>query len=230
MEFVAIYWANFTAQLRLHWLMLKNRYVLICLSLFVLAVIYFSFFDSGSSASGKLDESVSPEIYRRQITAERKKKDQFFRTSADSPVQDKNRFSGLAYFAPDAAYRVTARLEPFADKTQKLTVRMSDGSEEIYDKFAHAVFRLNGETCRLLVVKVQDTYSILFRDATSGKETYGGGRYLELNSAQLTNSQAILDFNAAYNPYCAYNPTYACPLPPPENMLPVAVKAGERYH
>ena len=106
---------------------------------------------------------------------------------------------------------------------------MSDGSEEVYDKFAHAVFSLKGETCRLLIVKLGDTYSILFRDATSTKETYGGGRYLELSPADLTDNQAILDFNKAYNPYCAYNVGYACPLPPKENTLLVAVKAGERY-
>lgn len=107
---------------------------------------------------------------------------------------------------------------------------MSDGNEEVYDKFAHAVFKLNGETCRLLVVKLENTYSILFRDGTSGKETYGGGRYLELDPAQLTSNGAIVDFNNAYNPYCAYNPTYSCPIPPAENTLSVPVKAGETYH
>ena len=106
---------------------------------------------------------------------------------------------------------------------------MSDGSEEVYRKFAHAVFSLKDKPCRLLVVKLNDTYSILFRDITSGKETYGGGRYLEIDPANLTNNHAVLDFNSAYNPYCAYNPDYACPLPPAENTLLIAVKAGEKY-
>lgn len=199
--------------------------------LLALAVLYYSFFggDNIPSADG-LDASVNPALYRQQVNAGRTKKDDFLRTDTGSPITNKSAFRGLLYYAPDPAYRLTARLEPFADKTQKLVVRMSDGSEEVYDKFAHAVFSLNGEACRLLVVKLENTYSILFRDATSGKETYGGGRYLELDPAQLTDNHAIVDFNSAYNPYCAYNPTYACPIPPAENTLPIAVKAGERYH
>lgn len=211
--------------------MLKNRFFLSGLFLLALAVLYYSFFggDSISSADG-LDASVNPELYRQQVNAGRAKKDDFLRTDTGSPITNKSAFRGLLYYAPDPTYRLTARLEPFADKTQKLVVRMSDGSEEVYDKFAHAVFSLNGEACRLLVVKLGNTYSILFRDATSGKETYGGGRYLELDPAQLTDNHAIVDFNSAYNPYCAYNPTYACPIPPAENTLSMAVKAGERYH
>ncbi len=211
--------------------MLKNRFFLSGMFLLALAVLYYSFFggDNIPSADG-LDASVNPALYRQQVNAGRTKKDDFLRTDTGSPITNKSAFRGLLYYAPDPAYRLTARLEPFADKTQKLVVRMSDGSEEVYDKFAHAVFSLNGEACRLLVVKLENTYSILFRDATSGKETYGGGRYLELDPAQLTDNHAIVDFNSAYNPYCAYNPTYACPIPPAENTLPIAVKAGERYH
>ena len=78
-------------------------------------------------------------------------------------------------------------------------------------------------------MKVEDTYSILFRDKTTGQDTYGGGRYIELNPTEFTDNRVILDFNTAYNPYCAYNPSFACPLPPAENTLPVAVRAGERY-
>lgn len=211
--------------------MLTNKYFLTGLFLLALLGVYYVFFgDSTPPLIDGLGESISPETYRQQMSATRQQKDKLMRTDAGSPITDKTAFKGLLYFKPDPAYRVVARLEPFADKTQKLVVRMSDGSEEIYDKFAHAVFSLNGNACRLLVVKLQNTYSILFRDATSGKETYGGGRYIELDPAKLTDNHAVLDFNTAYNPYCAYNPTYACPLPPAENTLPIAVKAGERYH
>lgn len=205
--------------------MTTRTILLTLLGLGLLAFLYVTFFSESTSA----DASVDPARYRQELLDKRTKKDNDFRSGSDSPVPDKAHFKGLSYFAPDPAYRVTARLEPFADKTQKLVVRMSDGSEEVYEKFAHAVFRLNGETCRLLVVKVDDTFSILFRDLTSGQETYGGGRYLELDPKQMADTQAVLDFNTAYNPYCAYNPGFACPLPPAENKLPVAVKAGERY-
>lgn len=209
--------------------MLKNKYFLSGLLLTALLLLYFSFFDGTNASLTNGRDTVQPDVYRRQITDERRKKDQSFRTGTDSPITDKAAFTGLRYFAPDPAYRVQARLEPFADKTQKLVVRLTDGSEEVYDKYAHAVFSLNGKTCRLLIVKLGDTYSILFRDATSGKKTYGGGRYVELDPADLTDTQVLLDFNEAYNPYCAYNPGYACPLPPTENTLPVAINAGEQY-
>lgn len=210
--------------------MLKNKYLLGGLVALLGVVLYFVVFDGDSTRSANgLTMTLSPEAYRRQVDAARTKKDDFFRSNTDSPLPDKASFTGLQYFNPDLSYRVIARLEPFADKTQKLVVRMSDGSEEVYDKFAHAVFSLDGEACRLLVVRLDDTYSILFRDATSGKETYGGGRYLELEPADMVENRAVVDFNKAYNPYCAYNPSYACPLPPAENTLPVAVKSGERY-
>lgn len=205
--------------------MTTRTVLLIALGLGLLALLYVTLFDGQSSA----DTQIDPARYKQELADKRAKKDQNFRTGSDSPITSKAQFTGLTYFDPDPAYRVTARLEPFADKTQKLVVGMSDGSEEVYEKFAHAVFRLNGETCRLLVVKVGETYSILFRDATSGKETYGGGRYLELDPKQMGDTQAVLDFNAAYNPYCAYNPSYACPLPPTENKLSVPVRAGERH-
>ena len=171
---------------------------------------------------------VSPVEYSRQIETERSKKDTFFRDDTGSPITDKRRFTHLTYYVPNLAFRVLARLEPFADASRKMTVRMSDGSEEVYEKYAHAVFELNGRACRLLITKTDGHYSIVFRDATSGKATYGGGRYLDLEANQLTGNRATLDFNAAYNPYCAYNTSYACPLPPAENTLPVAVEAGEK--
>jgi uncharacterized protein len=71
---------------------------------------------------------------------------------------------------------------------------------------------------------------LAFGDATSAKETYGAGRYLDITKTPGATT-IILDFNKAYNPYCAYNETYSCPLPPPENLLNVAIRAGEKsYH
>ncbi len=191
-----------------------------------LAIIYFSFFDSGNTA---VPETVDPESYRRQMAEKRKKKDEFFRTGSESPFPDKAAVKDLIYFNPDPAWRVTARLEPFADKTQKLVVPLTDGSEEVYEKFAHAVFSLDGQACRLLVLKHDKTLSILFKDATNGRETYGGGRYIDLEVDDAQDNRLVIDFNEAYNPYCAYNHEYACPLPPAENKLTVAVRAGEKY-
>lgn len=173
---------------------------------------------------------VDPTIYRAELQAERVKKDNYMRTNAESPIPDKAAFKGLSYFEADPSFRMLAKLEPFPEgQTEKLVIKLTDGSDEIYEKYAHATFTLDGKECRLLVLKFQNSLSVLFQDATSGQETYGGGRYIDIEPKTVANNQMVIDFNAAYNPYCAYNPTYACPLPPPENKLPVAVKAGERY-
>ncbi|MBC7569026.1 MAG: DUF1684 domain-containing protein [Spirosoma sp.] len=206
-----------------------NRIFLAALLLALGLFLYFTFSDQETNSSNGSVPVADTTAYNQEIRTERIEKDEFMRTNADSPIADKPAFTGLLYYGPDPAYRVTARLEPFADKTQKLIVRMSDGTEEVYSKVAHAVFSLGGSTHRLLIVSIGDTYSILFRDATSNKETYGGGRYLDLDADQLTGSRTVLDFNTAYNPYCAYNPGYACPIPPAENVLDVSIKAGERY-
>jgi uncharacterized protein (DUF1684 family) len=206
--------------------MLTNKTFLVGFVLLVIAALAYFFLSSDADDSFA---TIDPGAYRQQVSESRTKKNDFFRNSTESPFIDKTSFSGLRYFSPDPAYRVVARLEPFADKTQKLVVTLTDGSEEVYEKYAHAVFSLNGEACRLLIVKLKDTYSILFRDATSGKTTYGGGRYLELDPKLIKENRAVLDFNAAYNPYCAYNANFACPLPPKENNLPIAIEAGEQY-
>ncbi|WP_234734960.1 DUF1684 domain-containing protein [Tellurirhabdus bombi] len=178
---------------------------------------------------GTADSGVDPQKYKQELTQQRVEKDEFYRTSAESPIIDKAKFTGLTYFEGDPAYRVTARLELFADKTQKMVVTLTDGSEEVYEKYAHAVFSLQGEICRLLLLKHDNTLSILFKDETSGKETYGGGRYVDIPVDKVEGNSLVIDFNTAYNPYCVFNHEYACPLPPAENKLPIAVRAGEKY-
>lgn len=205
--------------------MTLSRYALMGVALVLMVAVYAIFF------AGKDENSaaISPAVYRQQVLAERRKKDDFCRTSPDSPIPDKAHFTGLTYYDPNLTYRVTARLDPFADKTQKLIVPLSDGSEEVYEKYAHVVFSLNDTPCRLLVLKHEGVLSVLYKDATSGRETYGGGRYIDLDPDTIADNRVVVDFNAAYNPYCAYAPEYACPLPPAENTLPFAVKAGEKY-
>lgn len=192
----------------------------------VIALVLYLTFSIGNNSE---QDSLNPEAYAQTIDTERSQKNNFFKTNSESPIVDKSNFTGLSYFPANLSYRLTARLEPFADKTQKMVVKLSDGSEEVYEKFGHAVFSLDGEVYRLLVVKQNGTISILFKDATSNQETYGGGRYLDIAPESIQGNQLILDFNLAYNPYCAYNHSYACPLPPDENTLPIPIRAGERY-
>jgi hypothetical protein len=101
--------------------------------------------------------------------------------------------------------------------------------------YAYAAFEISDQPCRLLILEIIDpAYKgklfLAFADATSAVETYGAGRYLDVEAVRGANS-ILLDFNKAYNPYCAYNDSYSCPFPPRENLLEVAIKSGEKnYH
>jgi uncharacterized protein (DUF1684 family) len=170
----------------------------------------------------------------------RRRRDELFRTHPQSPIEPDERaaFKGLSYFAPDQAARVTARVEG-ADGSELLIDTGGDDGEVKYQRAATLVFELERVECRLTVlslVQYAGGLFVPFRDLTSGKETYGGGRYL-FDTAKDTDGlvleirpgspEVVIDFNYAYNASCAYSPRWACPLAPPENYLKVPVRAGE---
>jgi uncharacterized protein len=171
-------------------------------------------------------------------------RDELFRTHPQSPIDPDERatFAGLRYFEPDPSYRVRARFEP-GDGSELL---IDTGGEDGAVRFRRAgelAFEMDGKACRLSVlslVQYAGGLFVPFRDLTSGRETYGGGRYL-FDTAKDTDGLVLgvtpgspdvtIDFNYAYNASCAYSARWACPLAPPENHLPVAVRAGElSYH
>jgi len=180
------------------------------------------------------------EAYRWQIVQSRHQKDQFFATSPDAPIapQERQQFQGLRYFEPDPAYRVQAELVPFAHPDM-VELGTTSGQIRQYYRAGEVRFSLAGQPCRLAVFKpvvppgheehVSHSFFLPFRDATSGKESYGAGRYLEVE--EESPGRVVIDFNLAYSPWCAYNHQYSCVLPPQENRLAVPVRAGERsYH
>lgn len=175
--------------------------------------------------------------YAARIYQVRKQKNQQFRTAANSPLAaaQKRAFDSLKYFAPDVNYRVSARLHRNA-AAPTLSLARNDGGTEAYRRWATADFTLPGQSQPqhlLLLQKVspagaQEPLFVPFTDASSGHQTYGAGRYLDLPVPAAEAEEITLDFNAAYNPYCAYNPGYSCPVPPAENRLTVPVAAGEK--
>ncbi|MBS1682060.1 MAG: DUF1684 domain-containing protein [Bacteroidetes bacterium] len=200
---------------------LKNSLVILLLIL-VAGFIYYSFFTTDQS-------------YLDEIDRERKEKDEFMKTSKDSPfAETKNSFHGLNYFPPNERYRIYAELENIPEK-KIVMLATSDGYERKYTEYAFAKFEMNRKECRLLILEVaegdnQGTLFLAFADSTSALETYGAGRYLDLKKRPGATS-ILLDFNKAYNPYCAYSPNYSCPFPPENNFLKVAIRAGEKkYH
>ncbi|HKV04655.1 MAG TPA: DUF1684 domain-containing protein [Candidatus Acidoferrales bacterium] len=148
-------------------------------------------------------------------------------------LRDKNsrlrkEFTGTRWFPVDESYRVVARYVPY-DKPKQIQIQnvMGDTLEETIPGYAE--FSLRGQQLRLAGEIDGSTLSIVFRDLTSGHETYGASRFLDAELPK--DGKVILDFNQAYNPPCAYNPYTTCPLPPPENRLHVRIAAGEKtYH
>ena len=169
-----------------------------------------------------------------EIESFRKEKDSYFGSDADSPILEEERehFKGLKYFPPSPDYRVNARLSRF-DKPEVVTMMTSKGTIRPYLKYGILHFELQGKGLQLHTYKAADnpldrSLFVPFTDETSGRESYGAGRYLEIEEAK--GDEYVLDFNLAYNPYCAYNENYVCPFPTRENRLPVAVRAGEKNY
>ena len=140
-------------------------------------------------------------------------------------------FERLLYFPPDPAYAVRAELVEHASPEQ-VVMLTNRNLEKIFFRFATLRFELASQKLELSAFKraldgeKSDALFIPFRDATSGRETYGAGRFLSIDVP--SESPLVLDFNRAYNPYCAYNPKWICPVTPAENVFGAAVPAGEK--
>jgi len=138
-------------------------------------------------------------------------------------------FTGTTWFPVDAAYRVEAQFQPY-ENSKTVMVPLTGGTAAPYTVSGEVVFQLAGRKLRLQALAAADGKSlfIMFRDQTSGRETYGGGRFLDAETPR--GGKTTLDFNKAYNPYCAYDPYAVCPIPPKENRLAVPIRAGETSH
>lgn len=203
--------------------MKSNHIILIFVSVVILAAITYT-----------LTSAEDPETYIEKIEAERDRQYKFVRYNIESPLteEQKREFKELNFYPIDPAYKVRARMVPVEDKKVR-ELPMTDGSKERYIEHAFAEFELGGKTNRLLLLQAMDepdkrNFFLAFADDTSGGDTYGGGRYI--NARQDGKNSITIDFNLAYNPYCAYNPDYACPLPPKENLLEIPIEAGEKNY
>jgi uncharacterized protein (DUF1684 family) len=176
------------------------------------------------------------ENYTAEIEKERKDKDEFMKSDKGSPFQvDSLEFHGLNYFPIDPKFNIKAKLVHI-EKKKVVILGTSDGKQQKYLEYAHAIFNMDGVENKLLILEVMDMgpqrgkLFLAFADATSSAETYGAGRYLDVKKVHAASS-IQLDFNLAYNPYCAYTDSFTCPFPPKENVLAIAVRAGEmNYH
>lgn len=172
--------------------------------------------------------------YEQTILAARAEKDRAFKESTDSPLnaEDRGAFTSLPYFSPDPIYRVGAllRVAPPAEAIS-VTMPTSTGKQREMRRVGRLEFNLKGQALSLTAFAEAGAAGaprlfVPFGDLTNGTETYPAGRYLDLDPTPTGLYE--LDFNKAYNPFCAYNETYDCPYPPKENRLPLPVRAGEK--
>ena len=174
------------------------------------------------------------QIYIDEINKSRESKDAFMRNSKNSPFSSaKESFTGLKYFSPDLNYRIQASIKPVTNR-EVIALTTNDGLTQWYLKYAWAEFDLDNLHNRLLIMEIMEgadrgNLFLAFADETSADETYGAGRYLDVKKVPGAGT-ITLDFNNAYNPYCAYSNSYTCPFPPKENILNVAIRAGEKTY
>lgn len=156
-------------------------------------------------------------------------KDTFFRSHPQSPLtpEQQRDFEGLNYFAEDPEYVFVLEPELFGEP-EPVELQTSTGDTARYLRWARVRFEAGGSRQALTLYRSEATNDIFlpFTDAGRGVETYGAGRYLDVEEKE--GGRVLLDFNYAYNPYCAYNDSWSCPLPPPENRLIAHIRAGEK--
>lgn len=169
------------------------------------------------------------EAYEQVLLAQREEKDHYFGLDPYSPIphEDREGWEGLDYYPPALAYQFTLPIQ--REEPAPLTFQTSTGDQREYTRIGTLQFEVDGQPAQLALYEAEEgEYFLPFRDATSGNETYGAGRYLE--PIPLGEGRVLLDFNLAYNPFCAYSPEYSCPLPPIENWLKLPIRAGERAY
>ncbi|MFB2118179.1 DUF1684 domain-containing protein [Parapedobacter sp. 2B3] len=144
----------------------------------------------------------------------------------------------IHHYDPDSTYVAHGHVEILL-REQPFRMPTSDGTSKSYVRYAKVRFQLQGHEEELTLYRSPDLFAnplyrdhlfLPFTDETNGGETYGGGRYIDLSLNDIRNGSITIDFNTAYNPYCAYSSGYRCPIPPAENFLPIAVKAGEKNY
>ncbi|MEQ8473431.1 MAG: DUF1684 domain-containing protein [Marinoscillum sp.] len=180
-----------------------------------------------SMSSGDNDQA-----YRQKVADTRSERVKYLKNAKESPFQQFDiKYQPVSFFPIDKKYNVRANLKRLENPT-RIIVQNSDGTTNNYTKFAYAEFKIDGQPLKLLILKpagfgsLPNQYFTAFADVTSGNTTYGGGRYLDLEIGKSDN--IMIDFNLAYNPYCAYASEYSCPLPPTENILTIPMEAGEK--
>lgn len=182
--------------------------------------------------------AVAQTPFAEQLAKHRETYKKELLTSAGGPLKAEEDLSDVQFFAPDSTYRVTATVQ-LTPKAEPFEMPTYNGKTRPHVSYAILSFALRGRKQQLTLYRnlnvirlpqFRDYLFVPFKDATSGKETYGGGRYIDVRTGEIQNGRLILDFNKAYNPYCAYQEGYPCPIPPKNNELSVRIEVGEKAY
>ncbi len=207
---------------------MRNKIIFLGLLLVVIIIAYVSLQTENSTKESIKEVPVN---YFAALAQYRSQKDSFLRKDKQSPIYEEDRlnFKGLRYFEPDTTFIVKARISKF-ETSLGIPISMTHGKPEFYKPYGNALFELKGQEYKLMLFRSEaDTQLfVAFKDLTSNKESYGGGRYIEIPIKNIKDNTLVIDFNYAFNPFCNYNPTFSCPIPPPENNLDIAILAGEK--
>jgi len=162
-----------------------------------------------------------------QLLELRAEKDSFLAKNHHSPLtlEQKREFKGLNYFPENLDLRLDVDVDVFS-KQEDVQIQTSTGDLQDYKKFGRFQFSVDGQAAELTIFVSEHGYFLPFVDSLAGEDTYPAGRYLEIEPTN--NGNFLVDFNQAYNPFCAYNDAWSCPLTPFENRLKVPIRAGEK--
>lgn len=182
----------------------------------------------GSCSSVKYNQELKS--YRKAYKAE-------FNSNEHAPLKAQQ-LKDMRFYPPNTNFKVEAVLK-INEITETFEIPTSSGSKKEFYKYADAFFEIDGKKYHVEIIrnikllqipKYKDYLFLPFYDLTNGEETYGGGRYIDLDINDIKNNKLIIDFNKCYNPYCAYSIGYNCPIPPVANRLETAIKAGEKLY
>ena len=200
------------------------RYLFPIIVLLILITFIYSF----------LNDSAKTVDYLEEVQKKRQEIVDFMENDPDSPFHKKGEieYMGLNFFDIDPTYNVKARIEKLQSPIP-FDIQMTNGETAKYFKYAIAHFTIDNKSQKLFLLKSESFFDepwlfLPFYDETSADETYGGGRFL--NVEYHDEKEIFIDFNLAYNPYCAYTDSYRCPIPPAENKVTVKIPAGERNY
>lgn len=157
----------------------------------------------------------------------RAEKDHFFVSHPQSPLtsEQKQHFKELSYYPENPDLRLEVMVEEFSEK-ETLQMQTTTGDVQTYTRYGKFVFNVDDRDAELTIYASHHDFFLPFVDSLAGTETYGAGRYLE--PQYLGDGKFLVDFNLAYNPFCAYNDAWSCPITPFENRLKVPIRAGEK--